>query len=275
MFNFEVYFELYPEAFIAAVGVFSLLMGSFFNVVIYRLPLMADNKLRLEYHALMAQPLNDEGVFNLSLPKSHCPNCQQEIKFYQNIPLISWLVLKGKCYNCKIAISKRYPLLEIFTALVSAVIAWHFGFSLQCGFALCLFWCLLNLSMIGVDKKPLPLPLINLGLYLALLAAVLNVFHSSEQAILGASLVYFTLFVFGQIREALAISKKIKQNNIIFFTMLGAWLGWQNGLYLLLIIVFSSLIYQLLLKKNKGLSVLKPYSVIFVSGIAFGVLVFA
>ena len=153
------------------VFIVGLLMGSFLNVVIYRLPIMMKKGWRRECIEFLQQTPEDipdhlqpfvertdvsEEPFNLVFPLSRCPHCHAPVKPYQNIPVVSYLLLRGKCAVCKAPISLRYPLVELFTAVASATVAWHFGYSLQTLFALWLTWSLIALSFIDFDHHLLP-----------------------------------------------------------------------------------------------------------------------
>ena len=138
-----------PVLFCAVVGLVGLLVGSFLNVVIYRLPVMMQRSWRkdcVEYLGLDPEPTGNE-PFNLVFPLSRCPACNAPIKPYQNIPVISYVFLQGKCANCKNPIALRYPVIEALTGLASFMIAWHFGITPQTGCALLLTWALIALSL--------------------------------------------------------------------------------------------------------------------------------
>ncbi|GAB6139741.1 A24 family peptidase [Methylosoma difficile] len=226
----------------ALAGLFGLMVGSFLNVVIYRLPIMMQRNWRkecTEYLQLEPNPTDDDEPFNLMVPLSRCPNCQTPIKPYQNLPVVSYLLLKGRCAACSQPISSRYPLIEAFTALLSVFVAWHFGYSAQCGFALLLTWSLVALSFIDIDHHLLPdsinLPLIWLGLILSLF----NVFTDAHTSIIGAVAGYmglrmvYHLFKFATGKEGMGFG------DFKLLALFGAWLGWQ---YLPLIILLSSLV---------------------------------
>lgn len=138
--------------FLVLIGLLSLCIGSFLNVVIYRLPLMLQRDWRRECHAFLNLPQENEkiAVFNLMLPRSHCPQCQSTIKAWHNIPVISYLCLKGKCAYCKSKISLRYLTIEIITALLSLMTAAHFGICWQTIFALIFTWVLICLTVIDL-----------------------------------------------------------------------------------------------------------------------------
>jgi len=220
--------------------VLGLLIGSFLNVVVYRLPRMMQKAWRrdcLEY--LELPPEHDAEVFNLIWPGSRCPNCRTEIRPHQNIPLLSYLLLRGKCAHCSAHISWRYPLLEAFTAISSAMVAWHFGYGIALVFALLLTWALIALSVIDIDHQLLPdsitLPLLWLGLLLSLF----SLYTDSHSAILGAIVGYLSLWSIYWLFKLLTGKEGMGYGDFKLLAVLGAWLGWQ---FLPLIIVLASFV---------------------------------
>jgi leader peptidase (prepilin peptidase) / N-methyltransferase len=230
-----------PIFFTALIGLIGLLVGSFLNVVIYRLPVMMQKGWRkecTEYLGLSTEPLMEES-FNLVLPLSRCPGCNTPIKPYQNIPVISYIFLRGKCAKCKNPISLRYPIIEAFTALTSVIIAWHFGFTPQTGFALLLTWSLIALSFIDIDHQLLPdsitLPVLWLGLFLSLF----GLFTDSHASIIGAIAGYLVLWGVFHLFKLLTGKEGMGYGDFKLLALFGAWLGWQ---YLPAIILLSSLV---------------------------------
>ena len=229
-----------PVAFTVLMGIVGLLVGSFLNVVIYRLPLMMQRQWRsdcLEYLKLENDVPTD--TFNLALPPSHCPHCQTQILARQNIPVLSYLWLRGKCANCKTPISGRYPIVELFTAIASMMVAWHFGYSEQAAAGLVLTWVLIALSGIDLDHQLLPdvilLPMVWLGLILSLL----GIFTDSATSIIGAAGGYLLLWTVYHGFKLFTGKEGMGQGDFKLLAMLGAWFGWQ---YLGLIILLSSLV---------------------------------
>jgi leader peptidase (prepilin peptidase)/N-methyltransferase len=221
-------------------GVVGLLVGSFLNVVIYRLPVMMQRSWRkecLEYLELPPEP--EAAPFNLALPPSRCPACDAPIKAYQNIPVVSYLVLQGKCAHCRNPIALRYPLLEAFTALLSIAVAWHFGYSLQTVFALLLTWALVALSFIDIDHQLLPDSITLPMLWLGLLLNVFGVFTDSHASIIGAAAGYLALWSVFQLFKLLTGKEGMGYGDFKLLALFGAWLGWQ---VLPLIILLSSLV---------------------------------
>ncbi len=190
-------FEQHPSFLHFSIGLLGLLVGSFLNVVVYRLPIMLQRSWRKECLEFLEQeetkPASPD-VFNLSQPRSRCPFCNHPITALENIPVLSYLLLKGKCKNCKKPISIRYPIVELTTALLSVLITLHFGVSLQTVAALLFTWTLICLTLIDFDTQLLPdsitLPL----LWFALLASLFHVFVTPETALIGALLGYLSLW---------------------------------------------------------------------------------
>ena len=181
--------------FTVCVGFVGLLIGSFLNVVVYRLPKMLMRDWRTQAREVLdmqAQP--DAETFNLILPNSSCPHCDHEIKPWENIPLVSWLFLRGKCSSCKEAISIRYPLVELACGLFSAVIAWQFGVSWEALAMLVLTWGLLSMSLIDADHQILPDVLVLPLLWLGLILNSFSLFTSLSEALWGAVIGYMSLW---------------------------------------------------------------------------------
>lgn len=234
-------FQSSPELLTLLVLIIGLLVGSFLNVVIYRLPVMMNRGWKnecSEYLGLENTESNDE-PFNLMVPLSRCPSCNSAIKPYQNIPVLSYLFLKGKCASCNTPISLRYPLIETFTGIMSAVVAWHFGYSIEMLLALLLTWSLISLSFIDIDHQLLPdsitLPLVWLGLFLSIFA----VYTDTESSIIGAIAGYLSLWTVYQLFKLATGKEGMGYGDFKLLALFGAWLGWQ---YIILIILLSSLV---------------------------------
>jgi len=234
-----------PFAYITLVGIIGLMVGSFLNVVIYRLPIMMQRGWRkdcIEYLGLDAaayQEAGQEETFNLLLPLSRCPYCQTPIKPYQNIPVLSYILLKGRCSACHHAISARYPIIEALTGLLSVIVVWQFGFSGQTFFALVLTWSLIALSFIDIEHQLLPdsitLPLTWLGLLLSLWGW----FSDAHASIIGAIAGYLLLWSVYQVFKLATGKEGMGFGDFKLLAMFGAWLGWQ---YLPQIVLLSSLV---------------------------------
>ncbi len=226
--------------FISLVVVLSAMVGSFLNVVIHRLPIMMEREWRGQCAELNGTPIAEQARYNLAVPRSACPHCSHRITALENIPVISYLFLKGKCASCQARISPRYPIIESVTALLSATIAWYFGFGWETLAALVLTWSLICLTMIDVDHQLLPdsitLPMLWLGLAINLFTGM---FTDIQSALIGAMIGYLSLWSIYWIFKLLTGKEGMGYGDFKLLAMLGAWLGWQM---LPVIILASSLV---------------------------------
>jgi len=229
--------------FLLTVGLVSLCIGSFLNVVIYRLPIMMNNTWQSECRLLLADDLVKNTVevdttFNLSKPHSNCPKCGNAIKAWQNIPLVSWLLLKGRCFNCKTPISVRYPLIEMGTALVSLLLAQHFGPVPLTVLYLIITWALIALIFIDIDHMLLPdqitLPL----LWVALLASCFDMTIPPSEAIIGAAVGYLSLWSVYWLFKLTTGKEGMGFGDFKLLAIFGALLGWQAILTIVLLSSF-------------------------------------
>ncbi|MEE9425564.1 MAG: A24 family peptidase [Methylococcales bacterium] len=237
--------EQSPIIFCIVIGFVGLCVGSFLNVVIYRLPIMMERDWRAQSAEMLdvANPDSAAGdeieTFNLNTPNSRCPGCNTPIRAWQNIPVVSYLMLGGKCAKCKTSISMRYPIVELLTGILSVFIAWHFGFSLQTLFALFLTWALIALTLIDFDHQLLPdvitLPLIWLGLF----ASLFDVFTDSQSSIIGAIAGYLSLWSVYMAFKLITGKEGMGFGDFKLLSAFGAWFGWK---LLPVIILLSSLI---------------------------------
>jgi leader peptidase (prepilin peptidase)/N-methyltransferase len=225
-----------PAVFITVVFLFALLIGSFLNVVIFRLPVMMERDWREQCDALMASPAAriPEGQFDLMGPRSRCPACGNLITAVQNIPVLSYLMLGGKCANCKDPISARYPLVEATTGLLAAIVAWHFGFGWQALMGILLTVFLVPITMIDFDHQLIPdsivLPLLWIGLGMSLFAPVAGsetLFVSSNDAIVGAIAGYLSLWSVYWLFKLVTGKEGMGYGDFKLLAALGAWFGWQ------------------------------------------------
>jgi leader peptidase (prepilin peptidase)/N-methyltransferase len=232
-----------PYLLITLAGLIGLMVGSFLNVVIYRLPVMMQQNWRKECTEYLQldtiETDTQQEPFNLSLPLSRCPHCKTPIKPYQNIPVISYLFLKGRCATCSQPISLRYPLIEAFTALTSAIVAWHFGYSPQTVFALVLTWSLIALSFIDIDHQLLPDNITLPVLWLGLLLSLFGFFTDTHASIIGAIAGYTSLWSVFHLFKLATGKEGMGFGDFKLLALFGAWLGWQ---YLPVIILLSSLV---------------------------------
>jgi len=227
-------------AFVLIAALLGLLIGSFLNVVIYRLPVMMQRDWRQQAREILELPEEPkQDTFNLLLPNSCCPNCGHQIRPWENIPVVSYLFLRGKCSGCKAPISKRYPLIELACGLLSGYVAFHFGFGWQAAGVLVLTWGLLAMSMIDCDHQLLPDALVLPLLWLGLIANLFGVFTSLEDALWGAIAGYLSLWSVYWLFKLLTGKEGMGYGDFKLLAMLGAWGGWQ---ILPLTILLSSLV---------------------------------
>jgi len=215
------------------------LLGSFLNVVIHRVPLMLERQWKTDCQELLEQNTNSSSQekYNLFTPRSHCPSCNHQVKAIENVPIISYLFLRGKCSNCGIKISLQYPLVELFTAILTTFVVWKFGISLQSLGAVALTWYLIALS--GIDIKTQLLP-DNMTLPLLWLGIILNIFSTYTDltsSILGAIFGYLALWLVFHLFKLVTGKEGMGYGDFKLLAALGAWLGWQS---LPLIILLSS-----------------------------------
>lgn len=220
--------------------VLGLLTGSFLNVVVYRLPKMLMRDWQTQAREILNLPAEaDKQTFNLILPNSSCPHCAHEIKPWENIPIFSWLFLRGKCSTCKAPISTRYPLVELTCSLLSAYVAWHFGFTWQTGSMLLLTWGLLAMSLIDADHQLLPDALVLPLLWLGLIVNQFGLFTSPADALWGTIAGYLSLWSVYWLFKLVTGKEGMGYGDFKLLAMLGAWGGWQ---ILPLTILLSSLV---------------------------------
>ena len=237
-----------PLIFIALVFFLSLLIGSFLNVVIYRLPIMMEREWRAQCDELTATPVTEipPGRFDLIFPRSRCTSCGAQITALQNIPILSYLMLGGKCGSCGSAISKRYPVVEALTAILTTIVAWRFGFSWESAAAIILTWALITISVIDIDHQIIPdsisLPVVWIGLILSLFNPVAGadvLFIDAKTAIVGALAGYLSLWTIYQLFRLMTGKEGMGYGDFKLLAVLGAWLGWQM---LPLIILLSAVV---------------------------------
>jgi len=211
------------------IGLFGLLIGSFLNVVIVRLPRMLAHSWTAQCYEYLKQPLPIEAKepYNLVLPRSHCPKCDHMISAIDNIPVISFLFLKGRCRYCQMTISWRYPLIEITTALMSIMVAYRFGLTWQTLAALILTWSLIVLTVIDLQEQLLPDDITLPILWLGLIVNSQSLFTSLPSALFGAIAGYLFLWSIYWLFKLLTHKEGMGYGDFKLLAMLGAWLGWQ------------------------------------------------
>lgn len=216
-----------PALFTGLVFLFSLLIGSFLNVVIHRLPRMMEAEWQAQCAELRGEPLADAPHYNLWLPRSACPKCGHQITALENVPLLSWLWLRGRCSSCGAPISVRYPLVELLTALLSAAAAWKWGVSVQTLGALFLVWTLIALAFIDLDTTLLPDSLTLLLLWMGLLFNLDGHFASLPDAVIGAMAGYGVLWSVYWLFKLATGKDGMGFGDFKLLAAIGAWLGWQ------------------------------------------------
>ncbi|HET7306689.1 MAG TPA: A24 family peptidase [Gammaproteobacteria bacterium] len=217
-----------PAVFLTIVAILGLIVGSFLNVVIYRLPVMLDRAWRRESGET---PPQDEEPFNLAVPRSRCRQCGHLISAWENVPIVSYALLRGRCHGCRTHISVRYPIVELLSGALSVAIAWHFGVSLETAAGLILTWTLITLAFIDIDHQLLPdvitLPLLWVGLGLSLLWPAGDVFAQPRAAIIGAIAGYGCLWLVFHAFKLATGKEGMGYGDFKLLALLGAWLGWE------------------------------------------------
>jgi leader peptidase (prepilin peptidase)/N-methyltransferase len=228
-----------PGGLAAIAGLLGLCVGSFLNVVVHRLPKMMERDWQMQCAELRDEPFEPAEPLSLAKPRSRCPACGHWISALENIPVVSYLMLKGRCTGCQATISPRYPLVEAFTGLLSAYLAWRFGPTWQTAGALCLAWALIALTFIDFDTQLLPdsitLPLLWLGLLFNLIGG----FTDLKSAVIGAMAGYLSLWSVYWLFKLATGKEGMGYGDFKLLAALGGWLGWQM---LPAIILLSSLV---------------------------------
>ena len=223
--------EQSPLAFTVVCVMLGLIVGSFLNVVIHRLPIMLEREWRAEYAPEQAA----KDRFDLVMPRSRCPHCGHSITALENVPIISYLMLRGRCSACHAAISPRYVAVEIVTGLLSGVVAWHFGFGAQAFGGLCLTWGFIALAGIDMETQLLPDRITLPILWLGLLFNVQGTFTDLRSAVLGAAAGYLSLWIIYQLFKLATGKEGMGYGDFKLYALIGAWLGWQQLMVVILL----------------------------------------
>ena len=257
-----ILFELYPTLFFILVLILGLLVGSFLNVVIYRLPVMMQREWRCDCLEFLEQKAEKPTqTLNLLLPRSRCGNCGHQITALENIPIVSYLALKGQCSSCHTHISIQYPLVELFTGIISFLVAWHFGVSIQTVCALIFSWSLIAASGIDIGHKLLPDNITFPLLWLGILLSFFNVFVDLESSVIGAMAGYMSLWSVYIVFKLITGKEGMGHGDFKLLAMLGAWIGWE---LLFVIILTSSVVgatigISMILLKKTSRATQKPF----------------
>ncbi len=244
MTDFAGYLTSHLWGFTLLAALFGSLIGSFLNVVVYRLPLMMERTWRKQCQELAGtadapHTTDEEQPFNLVVPRSRCPHCGHAISALENIPIISYLWLRGRCSECGKHISMRYPIVELTTAVLSAITAWHFGFGWAAGGALLLTWALIALTLIDYDHQLLPDDITLPFLWIGLLLGLAGLFTDSTSSIIGAVAGYLSLWTVYILFKWATGKEGMGYGDFKLLAMLGAWMGWQS---LPIVIILSSVV---------------------------------
>ena len=243
--NWLSIYSAWPAFYLSFIFILGLMIGSFLNVVIFRTPKIMEQEFRSECCDLLEikQQQADEAFVSLSKPNSTCPKCREPIKPWQNIPLISYLVLKGQCANCKNPISIRYPIVECVTGILSVLAVYFIGLSAAGIFSLLLLWFLIALTMIDFDTFLLPDSLTLPLLWLGLLLNTFSVYTDLSSAVWGAIAGYGILWSVFWLFKLLTGKEGMGYGDFKLLAALGAWMGWQ---VLPVIIILSSFVGALI-----------------------------
>ena len=220
------------------LGIFSLVVGSLLNLIIYRLPLMLHAEWHKDCCNLLDIPEPNQPTINLFLPRSFCPSCKATITFWQNIPVLSYCLLLGRCRHCHTRISLQYPFIELLSMGLSLLAAWHFGFNLTLFFVLPFIWMLLTLCFIDLKHQILPDSITLSLLWLGLIANTQGLFTTLPDAVWSAAWAYLALWLFIQLFYLVTGKVGMGNGDFKLFAAFGAWFGWAM---LPLILIFSSL----------------------------------
>ena len=216
-----------PAFFIGLLLVLGLLVGSFLNVVIHRLPKMMEREWRAFCAELDEQAISPGETFNLLKPRSRCPSCAGPVRAIDNVPLFSYLFLRGKCHHCAAPISLRYPFVEALTGVISAYIAWRFGVSWTTAAALLFCWALIALTFIDVDTQLLPDQITQPLIWIGLLVNLSGLFTDIQSALMGAVMGYLTLWCVYWLFKLVTDKEGMGYGDFKLLAAIGAWLGWS------------------------------------------------
>lgn len=223
-------FSVLPIFWLSTIaGIFGLLVGSFLNVVIYRYPRVLKHEWTAQSREWLEipAPKNEQAPPGLVSPPSHCCHCGAGVKPWQNIPIISFLILRAKCGSCSVPISWRYPSVELLTGVLSAVLVYKFGWGLQSLFGLVFTWVLVALTFIDFDHKLLPDDIVLPTLWLGLVVNLWAVFADTKSALIGAIVGYLIFWIVFQVFLRLTGKEGMGYGDFKLMSLLGAWLGWQ------------------------------------------------
>lgn len=253
MILYQQLLELHPIIIIIFLIIIGLCIGSFLNVVIYRLPIILEQNFQKECQEFLNLPKDKISPhFSLAYPHSHCPHCQKTIPLWRNIPLLSFILQKGKCAFCGKRISWRYPLIECITAIFTVVTVFYFGLNFHTLAVLFLTWALIVLFFIDCDHQLLPDNITLPFIWLGLLCNMFQLFTTLESALLGAVAGYVALWIIGWLFKKIRGIDGIGHGDYKLLAMLGAWFGITMLPFLVLISAILGLVFgiaTILIKK--------------------------
>ena len=249
----------YPLAFTLLALVLGLIVGSFLNVLVWRLPKMLEREWRAQAHEILGLPADPAGpTYNLMRPNSCCPHCNHPIRPWENIPLLSYLMLRGRCAHCRGAISARYPLTELACGLISAFVAWHFSFGWQAGAVMLLSWGLLAMSLIDADHQLLPDVLVLPLLWLGLIINGFDLLAPLTDALWGAVIGYMSLWSVFWLFKLATGKDGMGHGDFKLMALIGAWGGWQVLPMTLLMSSLAGVFVGLILMRVRKTQVSSP-----------------
>ncbi|MDE2366160.1 MAG: prepilin peptidase [Betaproteobacteria bacterium] len=227
-----------PSFFISLCAIFGLVVGSFLNVVIVRLPKMLEREWAQQCAGLHSEEVEAQPPYNIIIPRSACVHCGHKITALENIPLMSYILLGGRCSQCRASISLRYPAVELLTALISGYVAWHFGYGLAAFAALIFSWTVIVLAFIDMDTQLLPDDITVPFIWAGLLVNVAGIFTNIQSAVIGAVAGYIALWSIYWAFKLATGREGMGYGDFKLLAAIGAWFGWQM---LPLVILVSSI----------------------------------
>ncbi len=220
-------FQAQPLLFVVFATLLGLIVGSFLNVVIHRLPIMMEREWQLQCAELRGEPAPAADRFNLLVPRSRCPSCGHMVSAVENIPVASWLFLRGRCSGCGTRISLRYPVVEILSGLLCGYAAWHFGPSLAALGAFAFCWAMIALAFIDFDTQLLPDSITLALLWLGLLLNLAGTYTDLRSAVIGAAAGYLALWSVYWLFKLATGKEGMGFGDFKLLAAIGAWLGWK------------------------------------------------
>lgn len=248
------YLAANPPVLLTFAGLLGLAVGSFLNVVIHRLPKMMESEWRSQCAEILGDgaPAEKRATYNLVVPRSRCPGCDHQITALENIPVLSYIVLRGRCSGCGQRIGLRYPLVELLTGLLSVLVVWRFGFTVQAGGALLLTWALVALSVIDFDTQYLPDAITLPFLWLGLAFNVAGIYTTTQASVIGAIVGYLALWSVYHLFRLITGKEGMGYGDFKLLALFGAWLGWSAVPVIVLLSSFVGAIVGIALIALRG-----------------------